>query len=178
MNKKTSELNRINNSLDKHISSENQEAFTDMICYLRGANISEYHQELVRQDLTEMVLSAQQRGDDIRSVIGEDYQEFCDHVIASLPPESLKQKIIGFFDIVCWCLSTLGLINIVSSRETISPIRNVITRKPLDFSISISLGSIVSTGIIIAAAFVLVEIITKKSFQIGKQKGRDAWKPF
>lgn len=48
MNKKTKELNRLNNELDKRVSAESQEAFTDMICYLRGANISEYHQETVR----------------------------------------------------------------------------------------------------------------------------------
>lgn len=63
MNRKTKELNRSNNALDQQISPENREAFTDMICYLRGAKISAYHQELVRYDLTEMVLSAQQRGE-------------------------------------------------------------------------------------------------------------------
>ena len=48
MNRKTKELNRSNNALDQQISPENREAFTDMICYLRGAKISAYHQELVR----------------------------------------------------------------------------------------------------------------------------------
>ena len=55
MNRKTKELNRSNNALDQQISPENREAFTDMICYLRGAKISAYHQELVRYDLTEML---------------------------------------------------------------------------------------------------------------------------
>lgn len=96
MNRKTKELNRSNNALDQQISPENREAFTDMICYLRGAKISAYHQELVRYDLTEMVLSAQQRGEKIREVIGEDYKGFCDNVIASLPPETRRQRIIDF----------------------------------------------------------------------------------
>lgn len=42
MNRKTKELNRSNNALDQQISPENREAFTDMICYLRGAKISAY----------------------------------------------------------------------------------------------------------------------------------------
>lgn len=178
MNRKTRELNRSNNDLDQQINAENREAFTDMICYLRVSKISAYHQELVRHDLTEMVLSAQQRGENIREVIGEDYKGFCDNVIASLPPETRRQRIMNFFDTLCWCLSILGLINIVISNETIMLIRNAVTGKPLDFSISISLGSLIVIGIILAAAFVIVEVITKKSFQIGKGKKGHRTKTF
>ncbi|BAK99120.1 hypothetical protein OBV_19220 [Oscillibacter valericigenes Sjm18-20] len=173
MNKKAKELNRINNSLDKQISSENKEAFTDMICYLRGANISAYDQEVVRQDLTEMVLSAQQRGETICSVIGEDYKAFCDNIIASLPPETARQKVIDFFDILCWALSILGAINIVMADETIHLIHDLITGRPLGFRIPISLGSVISAGFIIVAAIVIVEIFMKKSFEIGKRKQTD-----
>lgn len=172
MNQKTRELNRSNNALDEQISAENKEAFTDMICYLRGAKISAYHQELVRQDLTEMVLSAQQRGEPIHSVIGGDYQAFCDNVIASLPPETRKQRTIDFFDTVCWCLSILGLINIVMSSDTIFLIRNAVTGKPLDFSMAVSLGSVISIGIIISAAFIITSAILKNSFQISEVRGK------
>jgi DNA-binding ferritin-like protein (Dps family) len=178
MNKKTKELNRMNNSLDKQVNPENKEAFTDMICYLRGANISGYHQELVRHDLTEMVLSAQQRGENIRAVIGEDYQAFCDDVIASLPPVTLKQRIIDFFDIVCWSLSILGAINIVMANETIALIHNLISGNPLNYYISVSIGSVISIGIIVAAASVMVEVFIKNAFQIGKKKRHDRRKAF
>ena len=178
MNKKTKELNRINNSLDKQVNPENKEAFTDMICYLRGANISGYHQELVRHDLTEMVLSAQQRGENIRAVIGEDYQAFCDDVIASLPPATLKQRFIDFFDIVCWSLSILGAIKIVLANETIALIHNLISGNPLSYQISVSIGSVISIGIIITAAIVIVEIFMKNAFQIGKKKRNDRLKAF
>jgi len=178
MNKKTKELNRINNSLDKQVNAENKEIFTDMICYLLGANISGYHQELVRHDLTEMVLSAQQRGENIRAVIGEDYQAFCDDVIASLPPATRKQRIINFFDIVCWSLSILGAINIVISDETIAMIHNLFSGNQLNYQISVSIGSVISFGIIIAAAIVIVEIIMKNAFQIGKKKKNDRLKVF
>ena len=178
MNKKTKELNRMNNSLYKKVNPENKEAFTDMICYLRGANISGYHQELVRHDLTEMVLSAQQRGENIRAVIGEDYQAFCDDVIGSLPPATRKQRIIDFFDIACWCLSILGAINIVLANETIALIHNLFSGNPLSYDISVSIGSVISVGIVVAAAIVIVEIIVKNAFQIGKKKRNDRLKAF
>ena len=178
MNKKTMELNRTNNMLDKQISSENKEAFIDIICYLRGSNISEYHQELVRQDLTEMVLSAQQRGENIASVIGEDYQAFCDNVIASLPPVGLKQRIVDFFEIVCGSLSVLGIINIVIADGTIALIRNFLAQKPLNFYISVSLGSVILAGVVIIAAYFIVTVIMKNSFQIGKKQNYSRLKLF
>ena len=63
MNKKARKLNKENNRLDELIKEENQEIFTNMICYLRGSDLSDYNIEVVRNDLTEMVLSAQERGE-------------------------------------------------------------------------------------------------------------------
>lgn len=165
MNRKVKALNALNNELDHQINEENQEAFTNMICYLRASNISEYDQEMVRHDLSEMILSAQARGENIHSVIGEDYQTFCDHVIASLPAKTTKQKLIDCFDLFCWCLSIIGTINIITSAQTISLIRNLIIGKPLDFNISISVGMIASAGITMVAAGIITQVILKTSFQ-------------
>ncbi len=165
MNKKAKELNRINNKLDKQISEENQQAFTDMICYIRGANRSDYNQEVARQDLTEMVLSAQKRGENISSVIGDDYKDFCDNVIANLPHKTQKQRVIEFFDIICLGLSILVTINIVTANETITLIRNLLKGNPLSYNISFSIGSIISNVIIIIISVAIYEYITKKSFQ-------------
>lgn len=170
MNKKTKELNKQNNKLDNQISAENQEAFTNMVCYLRGANISEYDQEVVRQDLTEMVLSAQKRGEDIRAVIGEDYKDFCDNVIANLPPKTTIQKITDFLDIFSWCLSILLTINIVMARETIILIRDLATGRPLNFNISFTVGSVISIGVILVAAIIIIKVIIKNSFKVEKGK--------
>lgn len=170
MNKKTKELNQLNNELSKRINAENEEAFTDMICYLRGSNVSESQQEIVRQDLLEMILSAQERGETIQSVVGGDYQVFCDDIIASLPARSRREKVVEFFDIVCGCLSILGVINIIFANETLDLIRNLAAGKPLSFEISVTFGNIISIGIIIAAAFAIIEIFLKNTFKLGKKK--------
>lgn len=60
MSSKTKALQKSNNLLDRKIRPENRSVFTDMICYIRSADISDYHQELVRYDLIEMILSAQE----------------------------------------------------------------------------------------------------------------------
>ena len=45
MKKETKELLKKNNENEKNILEENDEIYTNMIVYLRGANISEYNQE-------------------------------------------------------------------------------------------------------------------------------------
>lgn len=172
MNKQTKELNRLNNELDKQLNAENNKALTDMICYLRAANISEYHQEVIRQDLLEMVLSAQKRGENIQTVIGEDYRVFCDNIIAALPPRSIKEKILGILNTVFLCASILGIINIITSRDTIFLIRNMITGEPLSFQIAVSIGSLITYALIIAAAFIIVHVICKTSFKQAKKENK------
>lgn len=165
MNSRRKKLNQINNCLDEQILDENQKVFTDMICYLRGSRISEYDVEVVRRDLTEMVLSAQKRGENIGSVIGgEDYKGFCDEVIASLPPKTVKQRFVDVLDIICCCVSILLVINIVFSSDTILIIQNLINRKPVDFNISFSFGNAASIVVIIAIACITVNVIMKNAF--------------
>lgn len=172
MNRKTRKLNEQNNILDTQIRNENQAVFTDMICYLRGSDISDYDIEVVRQDLTEMVLSAQSRGENINSVIAGDYKEFCDNVIANLPPKTVKQKFVDAIDIICWVLSILFLIHIVISKETISIIESIISRKEVDWNISVSVGSAVSMVLILLLANLIVNIIMKNVFRKENQQKR------
>ena len=73
---KIKELNKKNNLLDKEILEENQEIFTDIICYIRSADLSDYDVEVVRRDLTEMIIEAQERGEKVTSLFSGDYKEY------------------------------------------------------------------------------------------------------
>jgi DNA-binding ferritin-like protein (Dps family) len=53
------------------------------LLYIRSANISVLSQEMVRRDLSEIILSAQSRGEKITDVISGDLKEFCDEVISN-----------------------------------------------------------------------------------------------
>lgn len=165
MSNKLEELSAINNKLDKQINAENQPLFTDMICYIRSANISSLNQEMVRHDLSEMILSAQNRGENIRDVIGEDFKEFCDEVISNLPPKTLKEKWIERLDSICLCVSILGTINIVFSLDFINMVNNIISKQPLNYDIDVSVGMIVSIIVIISASVFIVDMITKNALK-------------
>ena len=53
------------------------------LLYIRSANISVLSQEMVRRDLSEIILSAQSRGEKNTDVISGDLKEFCDEVISN-----------------------------------------------------------------------------------------------
>lgn len=165
MNRKAKQLNRINNELDKQINSENQEIFTDMICYLRCSGISEYDQEIVRQDLSEMVISAQSRGENIHSVIGGDYKAFCDNVISSLPLQTATQKLCCSLSTVCLCASILITINTVISTETVHILRSLFSGAQPNFNITFSQGSAALSVFVFLAAVLIVKSIAKNAFQ-------------
>lgn len=168
MNKKTKALNRKNNELDAKILPENNEFMTNMVCYLRGAGISVYDQEAIRNDLLEMVLAAQARGEGIQDVIGREEgseKHFCDEVIAALPPVSLLKRILNGVDLLLLCVAILAVINIVLSKTTFQLIAAVFTGKAPDFALSVTAGNLLSFGFIIAAAIIIVEIIMKTSLR-------------
>lgn len=158
MNKKTKELLKANNKREELVNEENDEVLTDMICYLRGSNVSEYDQELVRADLTEMMLDAQERGEDIKKVFGENYKEICDNIIAELPQKTTKQRILEGINIVLMCIWILGIIFAIKQC-----IIGMISESR-QFIFTLSTGEIVNGLIIIIASSAIVKYICRSSF--------------
>lgn len=163
MNRRAKALNRSNNELDKRINEENQDVFTDIICYIRGADISEYDQEVVRRDLTEMVLEAQERGEGIDIVIGEDYRNFCDSVIESFPARTGKQKVMHLIDMACMCMAIFGVMLLIIGEVTFVAAHGL----RFGMTIPVSLGTVIIFAASTVIAFVVVGYITKKSFDMG-----------
>lgn len=138
-----------------------------MICYIRGAGISDYKQELVRRDLIEMVLSIQERGENINNVIGGDFKEFCDNVIANLQPRTIKEKVLITSNVFCIGLSTFFTLRIIFSKDTYA--HGLFAKETVNYSLPITLGTIIFTIIMLIFSGIIVEVITKKPYK--KQEG-------
>ena len=110
MNRRTKRLLAANNELEKELTPENERAMTDIVVYLRAANIAEYQQELVRRDITEMVLEGQRRGDTMEEVIGADYKAFCDAVLAEVPERTARQRLLSAIGNACLYVDVLAVI--------------------------------------------------------------------
>ncbi len=87
-------LRRENNELEKQLSSETNDVLTDIVVYIRSANISDLEQEKVRRDITQMLIDGESRGYGAPRIIGGDYKAFCDEIIAEIPKISAKQRLL------------------------------------------------------------------------------------
>ena len=97
MDKRTRKLLRENNKSEKALPKEASNLLTDICFYLRMTNLSMYNQELVRRDITQMLIEGNERGEYAKDIIGEDYEAFCDAIISSLPQPTPQEKRIAFF---------------------------------------------------------------------------------
>lgn len=164
MKKQCRELMKKNNKREKAIHKNNDELYTNMIVYLRGSDMTEYNQELVREDLIEMILDGQNRGDDIQKVIGDNYKEICDEIIESMPKKTKLQKIGDFIETSLMIIWILGIIAIA---QTV--ISNFIVGKG-NWEFNLTLGYIINTIIMIISANLIVKYVCKTAFNNGSKK--------
>lgn len=157
MSKKDKEILNKNNEREELINEENDKVLTDMICYLRVSGISKYNQELVRSDLIEMILDAQERGENIQQVMGKDYKQICDDIIAEFPQETKRKKIVEWIDITLICVCIFGLYSIIV--QVIDCIANNKT-----FMYNLHVSYLIEVAILILASNFIVQYICKNPF--------------
>lgn len=165
MKKYCKELLKSNNKREKEIHKNNEKILTDMMVYLRGSDMTEYNQELVREDLIQMIIDGQNRGDDIQKVIGDNYKEICDEIIETMPKKTISQKIGSILELslsFIWILGGISVAKIVIGNF-------IASNKSWGFILSV--GDIINMLIIILVANIVVNYICKTAFNSkGKNK--------
>lgn len=159
MNKKTRELLRENNLLEEQLGHEYRSVLTDIVVYLRSADITFLRQERIRRDITDMFFDGEQRGDSVRDIIGRDYKSFCDDIIDETPKRNFRQKILSVTGDGCLYLSVLLSLWLAAGAAAFlagSSDRPYLT---------MTVGNVVNLAIFLFAAVFLVEFISKNSFR-------------
>lgn len=147
-----------NNKLEKQLDDKTNEILTDIVVYIRSANISDIDQENVRRDITQMLIDARGRGENADNVIGGDYKAFCDAIIAEIPKMSTKKRVMTA---IRDTLPALGvLIGIWAVFLVIEQIINGATWYVTPVSVTDILGG---AAMLILATLIVV-YITKNSF--------------
>ena len=120
---------------------------TDIVVYLRGASISMLDQELVRRDITQMIIDGQNAGVAVSDVIGGDYKAFCDSVIAEIPELTAKRRFAVSIGRGCLYAAIMLIIWLGSASA-----KEFIESGSAGFSaLPLTVGDIVSAALIIAA---------------------------
>ncbi|MPW26854.1 hypothetical protein GC105_13795 [Alkalibaculum sp. M08DMB] len=155
MNKLTKEILKKNNNREEFISEENQEIYTNMVVYLRGSDLTEYNQEIVREDLIELILDGQQRGDNIQKVMGGKYKEICDEVIDAMPKKTKKDKIV---EVIGTSLNSLWILGVIAVIKNLAV---SLISKTFEFNFIMSIGDIITTILIIILSNAVVWFISR-----------------
>lgn len=158
MRRECKELLKQNNKREKIINKFNIDIYTQMIVYMRESDIDEYTQELIRADLIEMIIDGQERGDDIKKVMGGNYKEICDEIINTFSKKSKKQRLM---EILNTSLSSIWILGGISVIQTLI----------FDFSkedkmhnYELSLGNLLSIIILTVIANIIIKYLCKNSF--------------
>ncbi|HIX89641.1 MAG TPA: hypothetical protein H9845_01935 [Candidatus Agathobaculum pullicola] len=166
MNKRTKLLLQENNEAEKQLSDSGQRILTDVVVYLRTAPISLYRQESVRRDITQMLLDGEARGDDAQSVIGNDYQTFCDSVISEIPPLSASARVLTALRDILPATVVLLVIWLIGR---LSEYAVGIAAWP---TLTVTVGDILGGVLLLTAASGGVTLICRTSFSPGARTSR------
>lgn len=158
MSKRTKLLLKENNQLESQINNDDRQVLTDIVVYIRSANISPYYQELVRRDIWQMIIDGESRGMTAKEVIGEDYKCFCDNIIAEIPKLSRKERAMSLVRDIC--PSAAILITIWAASNVI---KQFLIGNSWPYFV-VTAGNIFSAVLIIFSAFFLFSSISEHSF--------------
>lgn len=166
---KLKKLQKENTLLEGRIDNSNNQTYTDMIVYLRGASISPYHKELIRNDIVNMLLEAQERQASLVSVFGEDRHDFINQVIKSTPKISKKEETLQRWDLAILLLTIqmiifLGGYLITEALQQSVPDLIPITLLDVLFAIFISIIAVKIADTIIYATYNFDKSKEKKYF--------------
>ena len=159
MSRRVKEMLKENNELEQQLSDEGRKVLTDIVVYLRGVPVSMYEQEKVRRDIIQMLIDGEKRETSAREVIGEDYREFCDSIVAEIPHMSRKEKVLVFIRdtlpalivlLVIWCAGRLA---------------EVLAGVLPSFNCPVTLGNLVGGILLLAGAEGLITLLTKYAFE-------------
>ncbi len=166
MTKECKILLKKNNEREKEILEENDKIYTNMIVYLRSSDITEYNQELVREDLIEMIIDGQQRGENIEKIMGSRVKEICDEIIETFPKKSKKEKILGFFENIFNVIWIMGAIYIVNQIIT------ALANGEEEYRFELTVGNLISMVFIGLIANVVVWYVCKYAFKEEKKRNK------
>ena len=164
MRRKTKLLLEENNRAEKALSEKGQELLTDIVVYLRSSRISTWEQEQVRRDITQMLLDAEARGEQAEAVIGPDSKEFCDNIIAELPPMPRWESLL------CTIRDTLLAAAILTAIWLGFGVLEGLLGVGSWPELTLTIGQLISGAGILLTACGLVYWICRRSFSAGKAK--------
>ncbi|WP_447450289.1 hypothetical protein [Streptococcus hongkongensis] len=162
---KVKALQKENNKLEKAIMEAYSQDYTNMIVYLRGAKINEFHQEEIRNDLITLLLEGQKRGDSLEDIFGQDKQAFIDDVIASVPKMTRKESILNTLDLLL-LLVFIFLVIFLAGDILTYILEGLVNHNHPTLRMTISWLDLATMLLTITVSIAIVEMIVKGTYTL------------
>lgn len=159
---KSKDIIKFNYSNMKKIDTKYDELVTNVVNYIR-AELAETDSEEAINDILEIFLGAQERGEDLYEIVG-DYKEFCNNVISSYKVDNNYYFIKNFKDSFKVWIFMLGFfisINVLSSID----IKNISVEKLIKSSYSLTPSPVIYSILCIIAADIIMRYVLKKDIK-------------
>lgn len=84
------------NEMSKALNQSYDEVYGKIVVYLRTSNLLAEQVEEIIDDVLNMLIEGQNRGDSVESVIGKDIKVFCDDLMSAVGKPKIKDQIWEF----------------------------------------------------------------------------------
>lgn len=166
------ELNKANNKNEHLLNDENKRYMIDIVCYLRAKNVDSYEIEAIRNDILRIFLDAQNRGETIDKILGNDYKSFCDGILQSTAHRKKRNIICEWIDCVLSAFLVLVTITFLFSGMCSKVINHIFHGIEFDWIWGITSGNLITWSVLIVTVFVFLFVATNTSLSKGKKHSR------
>lgn len=154
-----------NNLLSEKLNKENKEIYTDIVCYLRVSDLSDIQLEEVISDILSMFFDWERQDKKVRDMIGENYKQFADDIIAAVNPhKSILQKSKEYLLILIQALCYMFTIDFVFIYLP------KILKGNLSLVYDYSLGMALRGLLVFVAAICIITYVGKNSFSLSEKQ--------
>lgn len=154
-----------NNQLSQNLKIEYKKIYTDIVCYLRVSNLSDMEQEEVISDVLSMFFDWEKQGKEVKDMIGEDYKQFADDIIAAVNPhnsilQKSKEYLLILIQAICY-MFTIDFVFIYLPK---------IMKGNLSLVYNYSLDMAIRGLLVVVAACFIITYVGKNSFRLSKKQ--------
>lgn len=160
MNNNAKENINFNYKNIKKIDAKYDSLITDIVCYIRLELLENDAEEAI-DDILDMLLSAQVRGEDLYDFVGNDFKKFCDDIIDSYRQNSKSYKYKLIFENAITVLKLLPFFISLSCFIELFSLKNLSLNKLLNTDFNLKVSVIITSICLIISINILLDLCLK-----------------
>ena len=153
------------------IDPKYDDLITDVVVYIRLGLTGEDGEEAIN-DILEILLGAQSRGEKLESIIGEDYKGFCDEIINSYMCSNNLYSLLKFKEIVWIVLKSLPFFIAIDCIFSIGKAEVFTIENLLKDNYTLGIMPIITAFACIPVIYFIFNYISENSFRNNKVRNK------